>query len=49
MRAVPWKSGASAPRKAAEISAGFSPCGRILYLHQVFPQPPLSAAAKSRL
>src|SRR5271170_1876478 len=29
----PWKSGASAPRKASRISAGFSPRGRILPPH----------------
>ncbi|SPF48439.1 hypothetical protein SBA1_840002 [Candidatus Sulfotelmatobacter kueseliae] len=27
MRAPPWKSGASAPRKRSEINAGFSPGG----------------------
>jgi uncharacterized protein len=36
---VPWKSGASAPRKASKISAGFSPSGRILRPRRVFPQP----------
>ncbi len=30
MRAVTWKSGASAPRKASTINAGFSPRGRTL-------------------
>src|ERR1017187_3850841 len=28
MRASPWKSGPSGPRKSREISAGFSPHGR---------------------
>ena len=29
MQAVPWKSGALAPRKARHIEEGFSPCGRL--------------------
>jgi uncharacterized membrane protein len=31
MPAVPWKSGASAPRKTSRVDAGFSPCGRTSY------------------
>ena len=32
MHALPWKSGASAPRKAPTMTSGFSPRGRIFYL-----------------
>jgi hypothetical protein len=39
MRAAPWKSGASARRKAPQIRAGFSPRGCILCLGRVFPHP----------
>ena len=39
MQAVPWKSGASAPRKAFRINAGFSPCGRPFSANGAFPQP----------
>src|SRR5580700_2768419 len=31
MRAVTWKSGASAPRKASRMKSGFSPGGRTFY------------------
>jgi hypothetical protein len=39
MRAVPWESGASAPRKASRIGLGFGPCGRRWLTNGVFPQP----------
>jgi hypothetical protein len=38
MRAAPWKSGASAPRKAHKIGMAFSPAGRTLHTLGVFPQ-----------
>src|SRR5580698_3623280 len=51
MRAVTWKSGASAPRKASRMKSGFSPGGRTFYpalllLAAVFALA-LPAAAKS--
>jgi hypothetical protein len=38
MHVIPWKSGASAPRKASKIRTGFSPRGRILRPHEFSPQ-----------
>jgi hypothetical protein len=42
-----WKSGASAPRKARKISAGFSPCGRFCVYSEFF-RSFFSRAAKSQ-
>src|SRR5208337_2786931 len=39
MRAPPWKSGASAPRKRFEINAGFSPGGYSPSDGGLFPHP----------
>jgi len=39
MRAPPWKSGASAPRKRFEINAGFSPGGHSPIDDGLFPHP----------
>ncbi len=50
MPALPWKSGASAPRKASEKNAGFSPRGRSSYpalLLAIILVIALPAAAKS--
>ena len=38
MRAAPWKSGPSGPRKLFRISDGFSRCGNDLSRRRVFPQ-----------
>jgi Predicted membrane protein (DUF2207) len=50
MRAVTWKSGASAPRKAPEMNVGFSPRGRTFHAALVLAiilAVALPAAAKS--
>jgi hypothetical protein len=39
MHVTPWKSGASAPRKAPEMNAGFSPGGHTSPPERVAPQP----------
>ena len=47
-RAVLWKSGASAPRKAYRISSGFSPGGRLLAGETEFSATSYSRAAGTR-
>ena len=39
MLALPWKSGASAPRKQFEINERFSACAVEMDTQRVFPQP----------
>ncbi len=46
MRAPPWKSGASAPRKRFEINAGFSPGGHSPIDNGLFPHPPSVVSRK---
>jgi hypothetical protein len=50
MRAPPWKSGASAPRKRFEINAGFSPGGHSPIDNGLFPHPlkPLESICLNR-